>query len=308
MNETSSISSEQLRARHHRLSQKDKAGYLMLLPSLIIFVFFVFFPVIYSAFMSLHDWSLSSQVTPFIGFLNYLNILKDDEFWNSLKNTLIYTVGVVSGGLILSLLLAVALNANIKGKTLLRAIFYMPSIASMVIISIIWTFMLDPNLGIVATITNSLHIHPISLLNNPNLAMPTLICVAIWKNIGYYAVIFLAGLQGIPDMLYEAAMIDGANNRKQFLHITLPMLSPTILFVLTILTINSFQVFDQVYVMTQGGPLHTTDTLVSYIFDKAFTSFNLGYASALSYVLFILTFGLSLLQFRSFGFFKSQEN
>lgn len=296
------------RRRRFYMSHRTRTGYLMLLPSLVIFGVFVFYPVFYSIYMSMHEWSLASKVFPFIGLNNYQKILQDDLFWNALGNTLKYTIGVVIGGMMASLALAIALNSQIRGKTILRAIYYLPSTASMVIISIIWTFMLDPNLGIFSEILKTIGLNNISFLNNPTLALPTLVVVAIWKNIGYYAVILIAGLQGIPDIIYEASMIDGANRQQQFFRITLPLLSPTILFVLTIMTINSFQVFDQVYVMTQGGPLHTTDTLVSYIFDKAFNSFNLGYASALSYVLFILTLGFTLLQFRSFGFFRSKSN
>jgi multiple sugar transport system permease protein len=198
----------------------------------------------------------------------------------------------------LALLFAVALNQRIRGIVFYRTAYFLPVISSTVAISLIWEWLYEPQYGLLNYVLGFLGIHGIQWLGDPNTAMPSIMIVSIWRDLGFNMVIFLAGLQAVPQELHEAAAIDGAGSFERFRFVTLPMLSPTIFFVIVLSIIGSFKVFDQAYVMTQGGPLNATTTVVYYIFTQAFQWFHMGYAAALGYVLFAIILAFTLLQFK----------
>lgn len=276
------------------------AGVLFTLPSLVLLTVFVLIPVAGSLWISLHDWSLTNQLHPFIGMKNYADLVQDKRFWSDLKNTAYYTLGTAPVSAALALLLAVAVDRPLRGVKLFRSVYFMPAVTSMAVVSMIFLFLLDPDIGMITYFTKMIGLGANGWLRDPDWAMPGVILVGIWKNVGFYMVIFLAGLQGISPTYYEAAEIDGAGSWKRFWHITVPLLMPTLAFVLIIAMIASFQVFDQVYVMTQGGPLFRTETLVQYIYMQGFQFFKLGYSAALGIVLLVLILVLTLIQMRYF--------
>jgi len=251
-------------------NDQRKVGYIFVLPSIIIFSVFVFIPLIATVLLSFFNFDLMGSNVKFIGLENYSTLLKDERFWNSLGNTAYYTFISVPLQIVIALLTAAAISKASALNTMLRAAYFMPAICSMTIAAIIWSFLIDNDIGIFTYYLRCLGIKTIAWLKNPVWAMPAVIVVSIWKTFGFNMVILLAGLQGIPDTYYEVSEIDGAGKVKQFLHITLPMLIPTIGFVTITSVINSFQVFDQVYVMTHGGPLFKTETVVQYIYDRGF--------------------------------------
>lgn len=276
------------------------AGVLFTLPSLVLLTVFVLVPVAGSLWISLHDWSLTNQLHPFIGMKNYADLVQDKRFWSDLKNTAYYTLGTAPVSAALALLLAVAVDRPLRGVKLFRSVYFMPAVTSMAVVSMIFLFLLDPDIGMITYFTKMIGLGANGWLRDPDWAMPGVVLVGIWKNVGFYMVIFLAGLQGISPTYYEAAEIDGAGSWKRFWHITVPLLMPTLAFVLIIAMIASFQVFDQVYVMTQGGPLFRTETLVQYIYMQGFQFFKLGYSAALGIVLLVLILVLTLIQMRYF--------
>jgi len=269
---------------------------LFLSPTLLVFGAFILFPVIFSFYLSFHQWNMFSTDTKFVGVDNYIRLFQNEEFWDVLKNTAIYTFGTIPLNMIFSLMVAYILNKKIIGKKLLRTLFFAPVIISPVAAAVVWRWLYDPNFGIFNYFIGLFGINPINWLNEPTAAMAALIIMGVWKTFGYNMVLFSAGLSGIPDNYYEAAQIDGAGWWAKFWHITLPMLAPTTFFIMIMSIISSFQVFDIVYVLTSGGPLGSTKVLVFYVYEYAFKFFEMGYASAMSYFLFLILFILTLLQ------------
>ncbi|WP_226984164.1 carbohydrate ABC transporter permease [Halothermothrix orenii] len=267
---------------------------------MIVFLFFIFFPIVDSFRLSFYEWSIISPEKTYLGLQNYNEMFSDWRFWNSLRNTAYYAIGYVPVGVSLSLILALLVNTKIKGRNFFRMTYFLPAIASMSVIAIIWTFLLDPDIGIISYYLKLFGLNTYAWLRSVKWAMPAVILVGIWKNMGFNMVIFLAGLQGISDMYYEAAEIDGANKWQQFIHITLPLLKPTMTFVVIMSVITSFQVFDQVYVMTKGGPLFSTETLVQYIYHLGFENFQMGYAATIAYTLFIIIIIVTIFQLKYF--------
>jgi multiple sugar transport system permease protein len=278
------------------------SGLLFLSPTLIVFSTFILFPVFFSFYLSFQQWNMFSTERTFIGLHNYTRLLQNPEFWQVLKNTLIYTIGTVPLNMVLSLLIANALNKKIAGKKFLRTAFFAPVIISPVAAAVIWRWIYDPNFGLMNYSINFLGIDAINWLNDPTAAMFALIIMGVWKTFGINMVLFSAGLQGIPEHYYEAAEIDGAGRWSKFWHITIPMLAPTTFFILVMSMITSFQVFDIVYVLTSGGPLGSTKVLVFFVYEQAFQFFEMGYASAVSYILFALLFVLTMIQVRYFRY------
>jgi multiple sugar transport system permease protein len=275
----------------------ERVGYLFILPSFIHLLLFLLIPVVFSFFLSFHKWDQPRfQEAPFIGLDNYNFLMGDRRFWQSMVNSAYYTALSVPLGMGFSLLIAVVLNQKLKGVTLFRTLFFMPVISSWVAVSIIWVTLLDPNVGIVNYLLKSVGLHPVNWLGDPRSAMPSLVIIAIWKGAGFNMVIWLAGLQAIPQELYEAAAIDGASRWQSFWRITLPLLAPTSFFLAITGVIGSFQVFSPVYVITKGGPLDSTDVAVFHIYRRAFQEFDFGYASAQAWVLFAVIFIATLAQ------------
>ena len=275
-------------------------AYLFLLPSLIGLIGLTLLPILASFGLSFTDWDALG--TPnFVGFKNVITLLQDPVFWQALSNTTYFTVVSVPVGMALSLLLAIALNRSLWAMGFYRTIFLIPVISSTVATALLWGLMMDPYIGLLNYLLSLVHVHPLGWLTDAHLAMPAIIVISIWKGLGYNMVLFLAGLQGIPTEMYEAARIDGATRIREFLHVTLPMLTPTIFFVLVITMISSFQVFDQTYILTKGGPQNSTITLVYYVYQTGFQQLRMGYASAMAYVLFIITLVVVLIQWKTQG-------
>jgi len=276
--------------------RKDaSAAAIFLLPNLIGFLVFMVGPTIGSIAISFSSWSLLNAPT-FAGLQNYSDLLKDSVFWQTLGNTAYYVFVKVPLNMFLSLLLAAFLNQEIHGRNALRTIFFLPMVASSVSVALIWQPLLDPTSGMVNKLLSFIHLGPYPWILSPNWAMPSVIMVATWKELGYFMVIFLAGLQGISSTYYEAAEIDGANAVQSFWHITVPLISPTTFFVLITSIIGSFQIFDLTTVLTNGGPANATNTLVMYVYQAGFKFFRMGYASAVAYALFVIILAFTLIQ------------
>ncbi len=282
-------------------SARNRAGYVCLLPSLLHLAVFVVFPIFFSLYLSFHEWDMLSKARPFVGLSNYVGILTSRDFQQSFVNTAYYSVGNIPLLVAASLSLALLLNRDLQLKAFYRLAYYIPVITPIVAASVVWMWLYEPSYGIVNYLLSFISIRGPAWLRDPVWAMPAVIIMRVWKNAGFYMVIYLAALQSIPQSYYEAATIAGANWWQQVWKITIPLLLPTTFFVLVISVIRSFQVFTQIFVMTQGGPLGTTDVLVHYLYVEAFTNFAMGRASAVAYVIFIVIFALTLVQWRAFG-------
>ena len=273
---------------------------LFLSPTLVVVTTFIVFPILFSFYLSFHQWNLFQSSHEFIGVENYVRMFSDAEFWLVFRNTIVYTIATVPVNMALSLMVAFLLNKKIAGKKFLRAAFFTPVIISSVAAAVIWRWVFDPNLGLVNYAIQALGFSAVNWFNEPAAAMTALVIVGVWKSFGVNMILFAAGLSGIPEHYYEAAEIDGAGAWGKFWRITVPLLSPTTLFILVLSIIGSFQVFDLVYVLTYGGPLGSTKVLVFYLYEHAFQLFNMGYASAVAYLLFALLFVLTLAQIKAF--------
>ena len=273
-------------------------GYSFILPNLIGYTVFVFLPVLFSFVLSVMKWDGSQAPMEFVGLQNFAQIFSDQLFRDSFVHTVAYALMTVLPTLVLSLLLAVLLNSKIKGIAFYRASFFFPYIASTVAVGAVWNMLFQPDFGPINEFLKFIGIaDPPRWVVSTDWAMVAVAIVTIWKYMGYYMIVYLAALQGISNSLYEAASIDGANSWQKLRYITIPMLTPTTFFVLIMLTIQCFKVFDMVYVMTGGGPGSATKTLVNYIYEKAFTSWQFGPASAGAIVLFVVVLIITLIQF-----------
>ncbi|RSK27762.1 sugar ABC transporter permease [Bacillus sp. HMF5848] len=272
---------------------------LYLLPALIILGVFNIYPIIKSFLMSFYiDYDYFNDIVLARGFDNFVYIFSDQEFWLSMKNTLVFVVGVVPLSIIISLCIALLLNANIKLRGLFRTVYFIPFVTSVVAVSIVWRWIFHTDYGLLNYFLGFLGITPIQWLTDPKWAMPALIILSIWKGLGYNIVIFLAGLQTINQQYYLAARIDGAKPWHRFLNITVPLLSPTTFFISIVSIINSFKVFDEVFALFNGkpGPAYSAQTVVYYIFEKFYNEWEIGIASAAAYVLFLVIFIFTLVQ------------
>jgi ABC-type sugar transport system permease subunit len=274
----------------------NKSGYFLILPFYIFFTVFVIIPILMTVGLSFTNYDLSRM--SFIGIKNYINLMTDKFFWISLKNTAIYTFFTLIFTMTLGLLLAVFLNRKLRGLKFFRTSFYLPYVTSMVAVSMVWLWMYEPSHGIVNQMLGWVRIQGHSWLFDVDTALGSIIVMSIWKYTGYYMVVFLAGLQGIPGYLYEAATVDGTNGFQKFFYITLPMLNPVTFFLLVTGIINNFNVFEQVIVMTNGGPMNSTTTIVHQIYSRAFLDFLMGYAASLSVVLLLIVLVLTTLNFK----------
>jgi multiple sugar transport system permease protein len=283
--------------RPGRLSRSEAtAAFLFLLPNTICFLLIGIFPVLASFSLSFFDWPVL-QAPDFVGLENYRRLLFEDTiFVTALLNTLYFVGLVVPLNTVLALGLAMLLNIGLSGTLVFRAIFFFPVLCSSVATSLIWKWMYNTDYGLINYLLRNAGLPAPDWLASLAWAMPALIIMAAWQGAGFNMVILLAGLQNIPRQLYEAAEIDGAGALRKFRHVTLPMLSPTLFFVVVIAVIHSFQVFDQAFVMTEGGPGKATTTIVYYLYQHGFKWFQMGYASAIAWVLFVVLFGLTLAQ------------
>jgi len=270
---------------------------LFLCPSLAGLLVFTLGPMVASLGISFTDWDLL-RPPRFVGLRNYRQMLDDAEFWRTLRNTVTFLVGYIPLVTVSGLLLAVLLNSAIPFRQLFRAMYFLPVVTSWVAVALVWKWLLNPTFGPINDALRSVGIAGPAWLFDPNWAMPAIVLTSVWKDAGFVMVILLAGLQGIPREYYEAAAIDGATRFQGLRHITIPLLAPALTFCLSISLISSFQVFDQVYVMTNGGPAGATQVLVERIVAHAFSYSRMGYASAMSWVLFALIFTVTFLFYR----------
>lgn len=268
-----------------------------ILPSFIGFLMFTGIPIIASLGLSFFSWNML-QPAEFVGFDNFVNMLSNDPiFLKVLSNTVLFVIGSVPFSIGLGLAIALLLNQKIKFVAFFRAAYFLPVITSVVAVSLVWTWIFSPNYGFLNEFLMRIGISdPPTWLSSTTWALPAIIIVAIWKNIGFNMVIYLAGLQDIPKDLYESADLDGASRWQKIRHVTMPLLRPTTFFVTIMAIINSFQVFGFALMMTEGGPGTATNTLVLYIYQQGFNYFNMGYASAMAWFLFIIIFSFTLLQ------------
>ncbi|WP_432485725.1 carbohydrate ABC transporter permease [Kineococcus esterisolvens] len=281
----------------NRSQRRTAAALCFLAPALTILLTFVGWPMLSAFRTSLYDSSGFGQET-YTGLGNYVTVFTDATFLRALGNTAVYAVMFTPLALISALGLALLLNdPRLPLRGLFRTALFLPFIVSLAVAALAWNYLIDPQVGLLNYWLRGAGIQIGDVLQNPTLAMPAVVVVAVWKSFGFYMVIFIAGLQDIPDSLYEAARMDGAGAVGRFRHVTLPLLTNTTTFVVIFALIAALQAFDQIYVMTQGGPYHATDTVVTQIYETGFQKLDLGVASALSYVLLIATLILSLAQF-----------
>ena len=280
----------------NRFFRKYGVAYAFIAIPVISMVLFIFIPMVMSFYWSLCDFS-GIQAPKFIGLDNYVKLFTADKiFIQAMKNTLLFVVLSMFIGPTLGLLTALMLNQKVKFQSLFRTAYFLPVMTSMVVVSTIWRMLYNQN-GIFNSVLSNIGLSPVNWLSDPNMALISVVIASIWQGFGFETVIFLAALQSIPKELYEAADIDGANSINKFFSVTLPSLRSVITFVYIYGLIGAFQTFDQMYVMTKGGPIYRTTTLVLYLFDK-FQDLRLGYASAIAYVLFFILVIISFVQWK----------
>lgn len=272
-------------------NSQTSAAWIFVFPALLGMLIFIIIPIFFSFGLSFAKWDLLNPIQ-FVGLDNYKEIFTEPLFGKILLNTVVFALATSFFGVIIPLILAAIMNGKIRGADFFKTAYFLPFITPMIVIGIVWEWIFDPNIGLLNKV---LQVH-INWLYDPHWAMPALILVSVWKLIGYNMIIFLSGFSGISNSMFEAAKIDGANPVETFFYVTIPLLSPTIFFVVIITAVSSFQIFDLIYLMTQGGPLDSTNVLVYAIYKNAFEYFNAGKASAIAYVLFVIILVLTLLQ------------
>lgn len=288
---------------------EQKWSFAFVAPAVLLFVVFVLGPLVASLYWSFTEYN-GITAPKWVGLANYKNIFfNDPRFWKSIGNTVFYTLGVIPLGVVLSLFLAMAVDQHIRFKNFFRVIYFIPSVTSVIALSVIWKWLFaGEKYGLINYLLILMGLKPIDWLMSPVWTLPAIIIMSIWAGLGYNMILFLAGLQTIPTTVYEAADIDGANLWDKFWHITLPLLKPTMVFVVIMGFIASFQVFERIYIMTEsefgiGGVLDSALTVVAYLYDMGFRKFQMGYASALGYIVFMVIFAVTLINLK---FIKSK--
>ncbi len=288
-----------------RINDWNPIAYVFVAPALILFVVFIFVPLFASLYLSFTKYNVISA-PQWIGGQNFASLLfSDPRFWKAFRNTVFYVIGVVPLGITMALILAALLEELSRGKQIFKILYFIPTVTSVVAISAVWKWLFaGEKYGLINYVLIQMGLKPVDWLLSPQWIMPAIMIMSIWAGLGYNMVFFSAGISTIPSTLYEAAKVDGANWWERFWNVTVPMLRHTLVFVVVMAVINSFQVFDQVYIMTGGtgegigGVLDSGLTLVSYLYDQGFTKFHMGYASAIAYLIFGCVFGLTLVNIR----------
>ncbi len=283
-----------------REMRKQWSAYLFIAPTMLLFAVFTVAAVAYAFYLSFHQWNILEPNKPFVGLENYQRLVQDSRFGGSIVNTLVYTVVSVPVTMGIGLLIALLLNNRVRGRALFRTLFYLPVITPLVIAAIVWKWVYNGDYGLLNYYLLQIGIirEPLRWLSDPNLAMPAVITTSVWKGVGFSMVVYLAGLQAIPEDYYDAAKIDGADGLRRLKDITIPLLMPTTLFQLVVGVLGALQVFTEIYIMTSGGPLRRTTTIVYNIYTTAFKNFDMGYAAAMAFGLFALMFVFTLFQMR----------
>lgn len=269
------------------------------MPFVVLYVLLFLVPAVVSLAISFTKWPIIGN-PKYIGLANYTRLMNDPLFWTALKNTIYYTVAIVVIMYLVGLALAVLLNTALKGRIIIRTTVFSAYVMMVPAVGILWRWILEPNYGLLNFYLQKIGIPPVDWLTNPSVAMWAIVLATLWWTAGYNMVVFLAGLQEIPEELYEASVVDGCNGWQKFIYITMPTLRPVSFFVVVMSVAKSFQMFGQVFVMTQGGPSNSTLTLVQYLYLAAFRWYEMGYASAVAYALFILLSILTVVQFQNY--------
>ena len=296
MNETD----PQRKRRRQKPESHRLAAFLFLSPALVFFSIFFVFPLAATVYLSFHEWDLLSPVleAPGVGFRHYAEVWQDNRFVQALVNTFLYVLACLVFMPPLALGVAWMLNEVKIIPWFWRLMFFLPVVTSAVAMSLVWQYIFDPTYGPLNEALKALGLRPLGWIMDPDLSLVSLIIVSLWQGIGYHAVIYLAGLQAIPDDYYEAAVIDGAGAFKRFFYITLPLIKPTSVFVFVMVGINAFQAFTPFYVITNGGPMDSSNVLGLYIYKTAFEFLNMGKASTMAVILFVLVVLASLMQLK----------
>ncbi len=285
-----------------RMSKREKRDAwtfsAFVFPNFLLLGVFVFWPIVYSLYLSFFKWNMIAPRKTFIGAMNYVNMANDPVFWQVLRNTLVLAASTVFVKLAMALGLAVLLNRKIRAKDSYRAVLFSPTFTTSVAVAMVWGWIFDPNFGLLRVFINAVGLRSPNWLGDVGWALPAIIIVVIWSGVGYDMVIFMAGLNNIPTELYDAAKVDGATPWACFWRITFPLLSPTTFFLTIVSVIGSLKAFDVIAIMTDGGPMNSTNVIVYYIYQNAFQWFKTGYASALALVLFVLIMTITLIQTR----------
>lgn len=270
-----------------------------LAPALIILIAYVFYPTLYSFYLSFFNTKLLST-TQFVGLKHYISVLNDPLFLKSFSNTVIYSVGAIAGTVVLGLAIALILDSPLRGKDFFRTVFFIPYIIPFAAHTLLWYWLYDPRYGLVNYLLGFIGISPIPWLTSTTWVLPAFILMDIWKRFGFAMVLFLAGLQTIPDELYDAAIVDGAGEWQKLRYITLPLLSPVTLFIIVISFLHTFQLFIEPFVMTKGGPANASISVVYQIYQVGFRTLNIGRSSAIAVILFIVIFIVTIFLVRRF--------
>ena len=271
---------------------------LFILPALIPLIVFWIYPILRTIWLSFTNWDYISPTYKIVGLKNYLSLLRNPRFYEALGHTVVFTAGTLFPSIILGLILALLLVKNFRGSGILKFILFSPWITPTVAISIVWSWIFKVDGGIANTILTALNMSPLKWINSSDTAMMSVIIVTVWKSLGYCMIFYLSALERVPGELYEAGALDGAYGWRQFVDITLPSISPTTFFLMIITMVNSLQAYDQIQVLTQGGPSGSTRTLLYMYYQLGFNEFNMGQATAVAVVMILLTVGLSVIQFK----------
>lgn len=272
--------------------------YVMVAPAIVVFSIFFIYPIFYMIYLSLHSWDFISPVKDFVGFDNFVELFDSREFVQVLGNSLNYTLLTVSLTIVISLFLSLWLNRTGTVYGFVQGAIFSPHIISLVSVSLVWMWLMDPQFGLLNWILELLGLPKLEWLSHPKSSLVSLVIVAVWKGVGFNTLVFIAGLQSIPKDMYEAAALDDSGRLRTFYKMTLPMLSPTLFFLVIINLIGSFQVFETIAIMTHGGPVNSTNTLVYYIYQYGFRFFKIGYASAAGVVLLAVVGLLTMFYFK----------
>jgi multiple sugar transport system permease protein len=288
--------------RFFRIVWRERSAYLFLTPGAVIFSIFTLAALIFAIYLTFHRWSIIEPDKPYVGLQNYEDMIHDERFVQSVINTIYFTGASVPLTMVIGLALALLLNQPIRGRGFFRTAYYLPVVTPFVVSALLWKWLYNGDFGLFNYYLMKGHIidEPLLWLSDKNLAMPAVVMMTVWSGVGFSMVVYLAGLQSIPAQLYESARIDGAGTLRRIWYITIPMLRPTTLFLLVIGIIGSLQVFTQIFLMTSGGPVNKTTTMVYYMYLWAFKYYDMGYASTLAFALFIMLLVFTAFQLRLF--------
>jgi len=283
-----------------RQARREWSAYVFLAPGFLVFTLFTLFALLFVIYLTFHEWSIIEQEKPFVGLQNYRDMIEDERFRTSILNTFYFTGASIPLQMLIGLAIALLLNLPLRARGLLRTLYFVPVVTPFVVASIIWKWLYNGDFGLFNYYLLKTHLisEPLAFLSDKNLAMPSVVLMTVWAGVGFSMVVYLAGLQAIPEELYEASKVDGAGPWARLRHITVPMLRPTTLFLAVMGIIGSFQTFTQIFVMTRGGPVDKTTTMLFYVYQSAFQFFEMGYAATLAFFMFLMLLGFTAFQLR----------